>query len=114
MKIGKFATKIEKELNDFVTFFVDKYDIDINVNNYDCYLSNHKIIMGFYFEVIDQIGIETLQEINNYIKKFDKNVKWFISIRHEMVYCSYYISLIGYRDIYDDMELQKNAKKYNI
>jgi len=108
MKIGKFnesATEQQKELNDFVKFFIDKYDININVNNYNCYLSNHKIIMGFYFNIIDQTDIETLQEINNYIKKFDKNVKWFISINHEMIYCYYNISLIAYKDIYDDMEL---------
>jgi len=56
------------------------------------------------------------------VKKFNENKSVNMRFRPfiirgkdiEMVECFFRISLIGYKDIYNDLEQKKDAKKYNL
>jgi len=126
MKIEKFNENYnqKKELYDFIESIVQKFfgeDVG-NMSSYDCILTNHKIALSFYFMAIDEDELKILESIKNYIRKFDNSTRivfrpfelkdsgeQLIEIEHLIM-----ISLTGYKDICDDLEILKNAKIYNV
>lgn len=127
MKILKYnenAQTQQKELDDFIELFVKRFELDDNLGNmgsYDCVFENKKIILQFKFVIVDEDELKTIGEICKYIKKFDNYTMFFTPVVYKdagetfkMIICKIRISLLGYKNIYDDLEIWKDSKKYNL
>jgi hypothetical protein len=124
MKILKYNENSEtqqKELEIFIKNIIEKFNLDYilsNMYSYDCEFINKKISLMFKFVLIDEDELNIMKKISKYIKKFDNSYIMFFSPEesHEtqMIICEFRISLLGYKNIYNDLEIWKNLKKYNL
>ena len=127
MKILKYNENTDfqqKELDDFIELFVERFELDDgNMGSCECGFINKKIVLQFKFAVIDKDELKTIGEICKYIKNFDNSYIILLlpnsytedgGEQIEMIICDIKISLTGYKNIYDDLDVWKNSKKYNL
>lgn len=128
MKISKFNEALakrtapvdNKELENFIELIIDKFFGDDlgNMGSYECMFEQKNIRSHFYFMVIDEDEIKILQKITEYFKTFDPTVRMYIRRYDDepnMVDGVIDIKLsTAYSEIYKELEMEKDAKKYNV
>lgn len=123
MKIEKFnENKQDDELDDFIEMIINKFYPDDDLNNmgsYDCTFQtriNKKVTLNFHFMALDEDEIKIMQDIVNYIRKYDSDVMMYIRASEfkGMTDCIIDIQLVNYPNVYRAIEADLNAKKYNL
>lgn len=130
MKIEKFNEKslynepLKKEFEDFIELVINKFfpDDDLgNMGSYKAHLGisgvNKFVRSSFYFMAIDEDELKIMQNMSDYFKKFDNKAHIVITRfdeDNEMVELHIDINLAAYSKLYKDLNLKKDAKKYNL
>lgn len=124
MKIEKFnearLSANNDELDDFIEMVIKQFytEDDLgNMGSYDAKFENNRIKSKFFFMTIDEEETNIMLDILKYYKTFDSNANFYIrslDADREMVECVIEVNLLAYSKIYKDLEMKKNAKKYNV